>query len=445
MNKIARFLAGIFVSVTVMGGCNNNPQKISNAQLKDLKNKYSAEEVNYFYETVFYQDFKGIKPALSKWKEDLRVCMQGTGWAGDSAYVKDALKQINALQLPVRLTLTNDVANANVLIHFGDQKYLNEKLGSDPLVTFRGIGKLDQIPGGGLMAMIGISNDAVSYKNLDTADQHLIRQSTILEEITQILGVTGDSWKDYRSIFFEGTKNIIQLQPIDKQVIRLLYEVSLPDGLSRQTFTEQFGDVLYASGTISKLATYVKQQKILADQLERISSASYPDSLLVRYSGKIFVKVEGEYNGNDIRFCREAIELLNSASDRFHLEYVEDSSLSDLPCINISFETHPDASPKAERWVKIGSLMVSRRIDGKIRIRSGKTGISEEAKHQLLFKAMYKILGYDGINGDIVQRNEDGRMQFRSGYKEALTLLYNPVFADGLSKSDLDEVIQDLK
>uniref|UniRef100_A0A183CRV7 DUF2207 domain-containing protein n=1 Tax=Globodera pallida TaxID=36090 RepID=A0A183CRV7_GLOPA len=66
--------------------------------LKELKSKYSPEEINYFYETVFYQDY-----------------------AGDSS-------------------------KSNAMIHFGDLKYLSTELGADPLIPFRGIGKIDQLP-----------------------------------------------------------------------------------------------------------------------------------------------------------------------------------------------------------------------------------------------------------------------------------------------------------
>lgn len=444
MNYLARLLAGIFVMV-VMSGCESSPRKIREVALKELKSKYSPEEINYFYETVFYQDYAGVKPELSKWQEDILISIKGNGWEGDSAYVKDALKQINDMHLPIKLELTGDSSKSNAMIHFGDLKYLSTKLGADPLVPFRGIGKIDHLPGGGLVATIGISNDALSYSHLGAAEKRILRQSTILEEITQILGITGDSWKDYRSIFFEGRKNITQLQPIDKQVIRLLYEESIPQGLTREMFAEQFGDVLYASDTKRKLTAFARKHQVSADQLRRISNASYPDSLLVRYSGEVFVKLLGDFDDRDRQFCTEAIDLLNTASDRFHLVYTAQSPSPDLPCINISFETRPDAAPSAERTVRIGSLMISRRIEGNIRLKSGKAGFSEDDKHRLLFKAIYKIMGYDGITEDVVTRDSSGHLRFLPGYKEALQLLYNPVMADGLLKSDLDEVIRDLK
>lgn len=446
------FLAGFSLFAVLLSGCKSDPHEISEADLRELKKKYSAEVINYFYETVFHRDYGGVnnhggkRRTLGKWQEDIRMRILGTGWKGDSAHVQSAIYQLNALQLPVHLRLTDDSTKSNLEIRFGDFKELAQIFENDSLVPFVGFGEVTQLPEGGLSATIAFANDATSYQNLDAADRDKLRQGIILEEITQALGVIGDSWKDYRSIFFEGRKKVTELQPLDKHVIQLLYEPSIPALYPIERFEAQFSDVLYNSDVKRKLVAYAKKNGISPRQLQHIRDNCYLDSLLIRYSGIVFVKIKGDYSREDLRFCEEAIALLNTVTDGFQLVYADDGPWHDLPCINIHFETRPDLTPTAERAVQIGGLMVNRRILGNLKIKSGKPGFTDAARHGMLFKAIYAMLGFDGVKEEVVERNDDGRLQFRPGHREALALLYNPVLIpEGLAKSDLEEVIRSLE
>lgn len=63
------FFALCFIAL-ILPGCNHsNPQ--------DLKQKYSVEAINYFYETVFYEDNVGRHEFGRKWNQDLYFYVNG--------------------------------------------------------------------------------------------------------------------------------------------------------------------------------------------------------------------------------------------------------------------------------------------------------------------------------------------------------------------------------
>ena len=59
-----------------------------------IKQKYSAEAINYFYETAFYQDFAGINENLLKWNRDIKLFIEGGLWEQDSVFVERHMQAV---------------------------------------------------------------------------------------------------------------------------------------------------------------------------------------------------------------------------------------------------------------------------------------------------------------------------------------------------------------
>ncbi|MDQ3535554.1 MAG: DUF2927 domain-containing protein [Bacteroidota bacterium] len=446
MNRIVYYLLYVIIS-GILTQCKSKNNQIPESDLAKIKQKYSSEAINYLYETAYFEDFVGPKDSISKWEDDIWISMEGDLWANDSLYVVKALEQLNSLDLPVELNITKDTTQANLRVYFGDYKYLEKKLGIVNYPLFLGIGVLPDHSTDIEFAKVGIANNAKSYTMLNVLDSAIIRQTHILEEITQALGIIGDSWKHYNSIFFEGKKNTKNLYELDKEVIRLLYEPSIPAKYLRKQFEMDFRDVLYHKNAKKKLISYVKKNIIPIRYLEYIRDNSFNDSLLFKYSGRIFVKMEGDFKQQDLEFCKKTIEKFNTISNQFQLEMAPDDIWHIFPCINIQFNDSTLQTPIAERFLKTGTMMFTRRILGTIKLSYRKSGLlrEQENKNKLLFNAMYKILGFDHSNDDIIEIDSAGNILFKPGYQEILSFLYNPAIPSDFSQKEMDAVINALK
>ncbi|MDQ3535555.1 MAG: DUF2927 domain-containing protein [Bacteroidota bacterium] len=412
-----------------------------------LKQKYSSEAINYFYETAFYKDDVGPIDSLLKWKDNIWIGLEGELWPNDSLYVIKALEQLNALNLPIKLYITKDTSLINLVVYFGDFKYLEKKLNIKKYLLFLGTGNVSYTSNGEFIAKVAIANNAKSYAKVSTLDSAILRQDVILEEITQTLGIIGDSWKNYNSIFYEGRNKALNLDELDKEVIRLLYEPSIPLKYSRKQFERDFRDILYHKNTKKKLIRYVKNNKIPIRYLEYIRDNSFHDSLLFKYSGRIFVRVEGDFQQQDLEFCKKAIKKFNTVSDQFQLEMAPNDIWHKAPCINIQYNDSTLQTPIAERFLTPGGMIFTRRVLGTIKLSYRKSGLlrEQENRNKLLFNAMYEILGLDHSNDDIIEIDSAGNILFKPGYQEILSFLYNPVIPSDFSQKEMDAVINTLK
>ncbi len=363
------------LAIGSLSQCHTKHEGINEIDLRKLKDTYSVEAINYFYETVFYQDNVGVRDTALKWEKDIWIQIEGTLWPNDSLYVRDAVEELNNLNLPIKLHITNDTAVVNMKVYFGDCDYLKEKVARLP----------ERALGGGFStettsiqsASVAITNNAPRYYR-SFVDSTQFRKAVILEEITQGLGVIGDSWLNYHSLFFEGMamKNLTE---IDKEVIRLLYEPVIPAKLARSDFEVYFKDELYTVNPKQKLVDYVKANNVPKRYLEVIRDNSFHDSTLFKYPKQVFVKLEGDYQDADLEFCQRAVNLLNTVSDQLHLEIVDDNIWNQLPSVTIQYNDSLQTPFRAERFLTVGGArMIPRRLKGRVKLTYGEPGIDQE-------------------------------------------------------------------
>ncbi len=436
------------VTLLALQQCKSQNKQISEFNLAKIKQQYSIKAINYFYETVFFQDYVGPNDALSKWKNDIWIRWEGELWPCDSLYVKQAVKQINDLDLPINLRITKDTILSNLIVYFGNFNYLERKLKLNNYHKFIGIGRTHEQNNEIDSAKVGIANNARSYEKLSTSDRSILRQSVILEEIAQTLGVEGDSWAYHNSMFFEGKNKVVCLSDLDKEVIKLLYEPCIPPKYSKEQFEQEFQDILYHVNPTKKIISYAMEHNTSLRYLDSIRNSSFQDSILFKYSGSVFVSVEGDFQPQDLEFVKKAVERINTASDQFQLEMVSPNDvLQNSPRVAIQYNDSTLKTPIAERFLTIGGMMFNRRVDGIIKLsyNMADRSLKQEHKNKLLFATMGRILGLDYAKGSIPEVDSTGKITFNSDYEEILRLLYNPVFPPGFSQKEMEEVIAALK
>ncbi len=446
MNKTLLIALGI-IALGLLQQCKSRNNRITDADLGELKQKYSDRAINYFYETAFSQDYVGPKEVSTKWENDIWISLQGELWANDSLYVAKAMEQLNALNLPIRLRLTDDTILANLPVYFGDYSYLEEKLNLKKYVPFLGIGFINEGSSEIRSAKIGIANNASSYVRLDSSDSAILRQKYILEEITQSLGITADSWEYHNSVFFEGKNRTSKLSELDKQVVKLLYEPGIPNRYSRKQFEKDFQDILYHKNTKEKLIRYVKENNVPLRYLEYIRDNGFNDGLLFKFPRRVFVKIKGHCQQQDIEFCKKAVNELNTVSDLLQFEMSPDDVWHQAPCITIEYKDSTLlASPIAERFLEPGGIRFTRRVRGTIRLSYNKSGLPmQKEKNKLLLISLYKLLGLDHARDEIAEIDDDGELVFKPDYKEILSFLYSPIFPAEFSSKEMESVINALQ
>lgn len=416
-----------------------------NYNLENLKQKYSVETINYFYETVFFQDNSGKMDKISKWNKDIYIHIEGDFSTNDITTIKTTISQLDSLQLPINMYLTSDSLLANVFVHYGDYAYLEEKIGlkNRNYEPFVGAGRILDYNPYIELAIIGFANDARKYKRINEPDSIKLRHAITLEEITQCLGIIGDSWHYPNSVFFEGGISVSSLNSVDKGVVKLLYEPFFTSQYSRQEFEKDFGDILYHINAPQKIADYTLTNNIQPHLLKYIREKCFHDSVLVKCPSEIHISLKGDFSQEDSVFCNNVVTLFNSVSNQFQLVFANNIAHG-VPGINIYYEYDNNRNQMVERQMTTSTMMFPRRIKGEIKAIYGKQGTQEI--NRLIFNSIYKLLGFDSNNADdIMKLDSQGNISFKPDYKEMLKLIYEPVFYSGLSIKEFDEAVEILK
>ena len=426
-------------------------------ELKYLKQKYSVEAINFFYETAFFTDQVGKRDAVSKWNEDIYIYMAGYH-PHDSINVENVISMIDSLKLPINMYLTPDSSKANIFIYFGNYSYL-KKMGIVDTEMFAGCGNINEYNSFIRSAIVGIANDVEIYKRLNTIDSMNLRQAVILEEITQCLGLIGDSWLYPNSNFFQGGSTATSLSVISKDIVRFLYEPSIPTKYSRIQFEKDFGDVLYHINAPKKIADYVSINNIPFHYLEYIREKSFCDNKLLKWPTEIYIRQKGDFSIEDSIFCRKAVNVFNSVSDQFQLTFAKDDAhvfpaietnyICDSTIKNIVTNGMIKNSIRYIRALTPGFMMFPRRKIYDIKIIDRREKYSQNARDQLVFGILYESLGFfantPSVDEDISEFDLLGNISLKQDYREILALIYEPVFYSGLTLKEFDEAIDILK
>jgi hypothetical protein len=196
--------------------------------------RYGSDVINYFFEIALGAEYGSSTPVLRKWAEDLHIQIHGSPNPSDLSALSLITEELNTLLgavSDIKLHIVDN--NANVEIYFVPESLF---LSIEPNYVPTNYGffwkswdKSDTI----VKAKILIDTAKVTQQERE----HLIR-----EELTQGLGLSRDSWKYPDSIFYQGWTRTTQYAPIDRSIIKLLYERQLHPGLTRPELEALFGN-----------------------------------------------------------------------------------------------------------------------------------------------------------------------------------------------------------
>lgn len=413
-----------FICIIFLSSCKSDYAVFDEGEI--IK-KYTTKEINYFYETTFYQDGVYEKMNhLNKWRQKIFVFLTGDFTNEDLNFAQNSINQINLLNLPISIEIIKNEEKANVWMFFGEQEEFSRKFQIEIEDNAKGIGVTKSIDGEISRAYIGI------FKS----DSKLEKHSIILEELVQILGVQGDSYTYRDSVFYEKPNTVNSILEIDKKVLALLYEKSIPLNLNRVLFEKKLGKILYPINFNNKFQNFLTKNKINNSKINFIRESCFVKNQFHRFSNEIPISLGNGLLESDIDFIEKLVKEINSHCSNIKLDLNKnESNLVDGIFINIRTDDSISKAIEANITVEDGKSMYPKRWKGIIDITTKPT-ISIETqlrKQRVLLNLLYRILG---------PFNSSEKLAVLADKEfETLDLLYSSILPDGLHIDDFNKSI----
>jgi hypothetical protein len=168
---------------------------------------------------AFGAEFGGAGGTVRRWTGEIRVRVHGSPSAEDLETLATVIAELDELTGSLVLrTVQDDSANFNV--HFVPQSEfsMHEPRAADLQRTNKGLIFTDGDP----TVLIATDLEPI-YRS------HLIR-----EEFTQGLGMLRDSHRYPESIFYQEWTSVTAYAPIDRAVIRMVYNPAIREGMTKE-------------------------------------------------------------------------------------------------------------------------------------------------------------------------------------------------------------------
>lgn len=413
-------------------------------EFQEIKESFSPETINYFYETAFRMNTNDKRSTVQKWKNDVAVSLEGNLLKNDSADVAAALRELNQIGLPVKIALTDNPLIANIRIFFGNKIYVQEKLGVDQMSEKHNpiiVNWREDIR----HVSIGVVDTIVNSQLSDNVDVATIRRSNIIKDLTKSLGIFGDSWNVYHSRFYVGDNATATLSDIDKNVLHLLYHSSIPDNLDRADFETYFGDILYAVDSELKLMYYVQENKIPISRLEFIRDHCFIDSTLKRFPKEVFLNFQGEEEEN-LTFWKNAIANLNNITGQnLKLAIGSHPLSSHVPSIDILYNNSDIKEIDIKTNMTFYPKLFTGRMKGEIRFPEKSDPHLKNKLNNKAFNSLYCLLAFNNGKLEVGDVNDQGNIRWKPEFREILSLIYNPIIPQGFTLQQMDALIASCK
>lgn len=173
-----------------------------------------------YWRTVALRSERGDRYARPRrWSGSVLVAVEGGERADDRESLSRVVDDLRPLVLPLRLMLTTDTEGADVVIRYVPRAefvlYLPDYRGVDLGLFWFDWDKSGAIIRGGVL---------IADELRGAARSHVLR-----EELTQVLGLPGDTtaWDD--SIFYANWSLTQDYSALDRSVIRFHYDATLTD------------------------------------------------------------------------------------------------------------------------------------------------------------------------------------------------------------------------
>lgn len=442
-SKFKPYFLNVTISIAaflLLCSCGGSETRIQERDLLALKKKYNAAVLNYFYETVFHTDFSRSNiDNLSKWTEDPVISIKGYATSADSMFVREAISEVNGLGLPLKCRLAAAGDSSSIEIFFGTAgtvaSYLDlgdlSAMGVDTSSHF-GFGRIDSNDGIFTKGRIGIC-----FSPQHTATDG--RRKVVLEELAQGLGILGDSYSYPASLFFQNSNPHKQFTDLDKQLLQLLYEPSIPPNYARSYFEEDFADSLYMVNTNEKLMQHFR--RLLADSsLIRDVEETFTGDTFFKHPKEVGVFLYGDYTDSDSAIIAAAATALSAISPNLKVFIAKHEASEPDHGIVISFKD--DRSQKQAVLLKgqtlVGkSCMNQKIIKNKIDIVFNLTKRSAELRPKSLVDVLYFSLvpmKQTKARSDQLCTISEGKISFNKHYADLIRIIYANEFVDGYNR-----------
>jgi hypothetical protein len=225
MNLLIVLLLLIFVGVFIF----NKFKKVDY-----IPNGYEKKLISYFEEVALKTEYGNNPKKILKWEKPMKIYVVDAN-KRQLKTINKVINQINSLVLnDFRVELVDEQKKCNTILYMCSMDYIKENNSQ----FYSQFSLIDFVPDG--YAFIDW-NDYILYKAfiyINPINSVEIHESTILEEITQCIGLPNDSMKYPNSIFYENKSeediNIFEFSPLDKDVIQLLYHPRIKAGMNTE-------------------------------------------------------------------------------------------------------------------------------------------------------------------------------------------------------------------
>ena len=198
---------------------------------------YEEEMIKYFREVAINSEYYDNPERITKWKEPMLIhIIKDNTYKKQLALIQETIKGINELATDgFKIKFTESPKKANTFLYLCARESV-AKLSPNFYKSFT-----DNID----IEVAGFAYTEFDWNNyrikkafifIDPEEPLNIQESTILEEVTQSIGLMNDSEKYSNSIFYENQIEedtiVMQYSKMDKDLIRFLYHPKMKSGFN---------------------------------------------------------------------------------------------------------------------------------------------------------------------------------------------------------------------
>jgi hypothetical protein len=238
--------------------------------------EFSEHAKEYFLELAFGTDFMlGFTPnginnnrepdTIKKWVYYVKIFVEGEVPTYLQIELDEAIDELNELTNNIKLKIAPEKESSNLLIYFGTaddyaNKFVEDSYYAPPKNSSLSIGQMEKVKEDLKTQISTIAEDnwgiswtywddkcrilkgsiLVDTERIDTtsAGKHILR-----ENLAKSLGILYESNRYEKSIFYKDWSTTIIFQPIDKEVIQILYNDKIKPGMTRKEVIETLDDM----------------------------------------------------------------------------------------------------------------------------------------------------------------------------------------------------------
>lgn len=208
---------------------------------------YTGEQINYFLEVALKSEYGDSEPTIKKWDGDINITVFGSPTPEDLRTLQVVIDELNTLVSGIRLQLiiknlrkNQSPLHRNPHIHSPNS---NLELYFVPESEFAKYEPNYQPVNYGFFWNWWNDNYAIHRSKVLISTVGITQQERshlVREELTQALGLMGDSERYSDSIFYQGWTETTHYADIDKALIEMLYRPEIRPGMTQSQVLQVF-------------------------------------------------------------------------------------------------------------------------------------------------------------------------------------------------------------